>query len=91
MSLWLAIGAGVTLCGTALFELVRTRGSSAVLVLAMLAGAAVAFSVAGLATKLEHKHHRAPATAGGYFTGDSASPYFSGDSGSSYDFTPAAP
>jgi drug/metabolite transporter (DMT)-like permease len=55
MSLWLAIGAGITLCGTALFELVRTRGRSAVLAVAMLAGAAVAFSVAGLATKHEHK------------------------------------
>jgi len=58
MSLWLAIGAGITLCGTALFQLVRTRGSSAVLAVAMLAAAAVAFSVAGLATK----HEEEPAT-----------------------------
>lgn len=60
MSLWLTIGAGITLCGTALFELVRTRGSSAVLALAMLAGAAVAFSVAGLA---KHGHKPAAPTS----------------------------
>jgi hypothetical protein len=61
MSLWLAIGAGITFCVAALFELVRplrvTRGPSIVLALALLAGAAVAFSVAGLA----HREHK-PAT-----------------------------
>jgi len=74
MSFWLAIGAGVTFCGLALFTLVRTRGSSAVLALAMLAGAAVAFSVAGLATKHEDEHHPAPAT--GYFSDSGSSGYF---------------
>jgi hypothetical protein len=79
LSLWLAIGAGITLCGSALFELVRTRGSSAVLVVAMLAGAAVAFSVAGLATRHEDEHHPAACTD-----------YFCGSGGSSYDFTPSS-
>ena len=65
MSLWLAIGAGITLCGTALFELVRTRGSSAVLAVAMLAGAAVAFSVAGLA---KHEEEHAPVSYSDYAT-----------------------
>jgi hypothetical protein len=49
-----------------------------VLALALLAGAAVAFSVAGLATKDEDKP-RVPATTG----------YFSGSGGSAYDFTPS--
>jgi hypothetical protein len=78
MSLWLAIGAGITFCGLALFELVRAR--RAVLALALLAGAAVAFSVAGLATKDGDDHHPASVTAGSVYD-FTPSP--------SYDFTPA--
>lgn len=77
MSLWLAISAGIVFCGAALFELVRptrmARGSSAVLAVSLLAGAALAFSVAGLANR-EHKP-ATPAPAS-YFGNGSGDPYF---------------
>lgn len=78
MSLWLAISAGIVFCAAALFELVRptrlARGSSIVLALALLAGAAVAFSVAGLANR-EYKP-AAPAPPASYFGNGSGDPYF---------------
>lgn len=76
MSHWLAISAGIVFCAAALFELVRparlARGSSAVLALALLAGGALAFSVADLA----HRDHTPAAPAGSYFGGRPGSPYF---------------